>query len=393
LPLPIGIPFARGAAYRDIAHHRLDRSRQFNRPVQPEIRGLAEPRAGLLSDRMISRRSAMAGIGAMAALPFAAVAADPPGRPPRLRAGDTIGLIAPAMFSDDLAEVEAVKATIATLGLVAKVGSHVTSRFGYLAGTDRERAEDINAMYADPEVRAVFAVHGGWGSARLLPFLDWKLIRAHPKLLVGSSDVTALHLAFAARAGFATIHGPNAANGWSELTVSSFRSLAFDAGTPLFRNPDASGLDPITQERWRTTPIRPGKASGRLIGGNLSVLAALAGTPWLPDFDGAILFLEEVGEAEYRIDRMITQLAQSGILARVAGIVFGQCTRCASPSPDYSGFTVPQILSQHMAPLGVPVFQGANIGHVANQFCLPVGTRAEIDAAAGTIRILDPAVA
>jgi muramoyltetrapeptide carboxypeptidase len=269
----------------------------------------------------------------------------------------------------------------------------VTSRYGYLAGTDRERAEDINAIYADPEVRAVFAVHGGWGSARLLPFLDWDRIRRNPKLLVGSSDVTALHLAFARRAGFATIHGPNAGNGWNDITLSSFRSLAFAAEAPLFRNPDATALDPITQERWKTTTIRPGKAIGKLIGGNLSVLAALAGTPWLPSFDGAILFLEEVGEAEYRIDRMITQLVLSGMLAKVAGIVFGQCTRCGSGSPDYSGFTVPQILEQHLAPLGVPVFRGANIGHVANQLCLPVGARAEIDAEAGTIRILEPVVA
>jgi muramoyltetrapeptide carboxypeptidase len=345
---------------------------------------------------MLSRRSAIVGMGAAAALalPFAGAAADAPRKPPRLRRGDTVGLVAPAMFSDDMVEIEQVKTTIAAMGLVPKVGRYVTARYGYLAGTDQQRADDLNSMYADESVRAVFAVHGGWGSARLFPFLDWDVIRRNPKLLIGSSDITALHLAFAARAGFPTIHAPNAANGWLKITWDAFWSLAFAAGTPLFRNPDPDPApDPLGQERWRTTTIRPGKASGKLIGGNLSVLASLVGTPWLPDFQGAILFLEETGEAEYRIDRMMTQLALAGILGKAAGIVFGQCTRCTAGIPNYSGFTVPQILQQHLAPLGVPAFHGANIGHVANQLAIPVGVRTEIDAAAGTIRILEAAVA
>jgi muramoyltetrapeptide carboxypeptidase len=296
------------------------------------------------------------------------------------------------MFSDDLTQVEQIKSTISAMGLVPKVGRYVTTRYGYLAGTDQQRAEDINQMYADPVVRALFAMYGGWGSARLLPYLDWKTIRQNPKLLIGSSDITALHLAFAARAGFATIHGPNSAYSWQDISWSSFWTLAFEGRTPLFRNPAASPADPAAQERWRTTTIRPGTASGRLIGGNLSVLAALVGTPWLPEFEGAVLFLEDTGEAEYRIDRMMTQLALAGLLRKVAGVVFGQCTRCTSNVPGYSGFTVPQVLEQHLAPLGVPAFRGANIGHVGNQLCLPVGVRAEIDASAGTIRILEPAV-
>ena len=344
---------------------------------------------------MLSRRSALASISALAAacaLPSPAGAATPPRKPPRLRRGDTVGLVAPGMFADHEYEVEQIKSTISAMGLVPKAGRHLTTRHGYLAGTDRQRADDINAMYADESVRAVFAIHGGWGSARLLPFLDWTTIRANPKLLIGSSDITALHLAFAARAGFATIHGPNAAYSWQEISWNSFWSLAFEGGTPLYRNPDASGLDPLAQERWRTTVIRPGKAVGRLVGGNLSVLAALVGTPWLPAFDGAILFLEDTGEAEYRIDRMLTQLGQAGILRKLAGAVFGQCTRCSYDIPGYSGFTIPQLLFQHLAPLGVPVFLGANIGHVGNQLSLPLGVRAEIDAGAGTIRILEPAV-
>lgn len=311
----------------------------------------------------------------------------------RLRQGDTVGLIEPASFSDGPWQVETAKQMIAGMGLVPKVGRHVASRYGYLAGTDRDRAADINDMFADENVRAIFAVRGGWGSARLLPFLDWEVIRAHPKLLIGSSDITALHLAIAARAGFASIHGPNAAYNWHEISWNSFWQLAFAGETPTFVPPDVQQMDPLTQERWRTQPIRAGRARGRLIGGNLSVLAALVGTPWLPDFDGAILFLEDVGEAEYRIDRMLNQLSQAGLLEKLSGVAFGQCTRCTNGVPGYIGFTIPQLLEQYFAPLGVPAFYGANTGHVSNQLSLPVGARVEIDASLGSIRVLEPIVA
>src|SRR5690606_10724785 len=230
---------------------------------------------------MVTRRSAIGGIGAMAgalALPPLPATGRTATRPARLRIGDTVGLIEPAGFSDDFAHVEAVMHTIRGMGLVPKVGRHVASRHGYLAGTDEQRASDLNAMYADPEVRAVFAIRGGWGCARILPLLDWRTIRANPKLLIGFSDVTALHLAFAARACFPTIHGPNAANSWYETSWESLWRLAFTGETPTLRMDGAPAI----------ATIRPGKARGTLIGGNLSVLTALVGTPWLPDFGDAI---------------------------------------------------------------------------------------------------------
>lgn len=345
---------------------------------------------------MLSRRSAIRNMGLAAAglaLPSVPAAGQPSRRPPRLRQGDVVGLVEPAGFSDGAVQIEEVARTISAMGLVPRVGRYVAARYGYLAGTDQQRASDLNAMYADKEVRAVFAVRGGWGCARLLPFLDWKTIRANPKLLIGYSDITALHLAFAAKAGFPTIHAPNAANSWQEISWQSFWALAFAGDTPTLRNPPALAADPLTLGRWQTTALRPGRAKGRLIGGNLSVLAALTGTPWLPSFRGAILFLEDTGEAEYRIDRMLTQLALSGILGQAAGVVFGQCTRCTTGIAGYSGFTIPQLLHHHLAPLGVPAFYGANIGHIANQLSIPVGVQAEIDASAGTIRILEPATA
>lgn len=344
---------------------------------------------------MISRRSAIGTFGGLLAaltLPSSLVAARSPRKPPRLRPGDTVGLIEPAGFSDGPAQLDAVRHTITGMGLVPRFAPHVAARYGYLAGTDEQRAADINAMFADESVRAIFAVRGGWGCARLLPFLDWDMIRANPKLLVGFSDITALHLAFAARAGFASIHAPNAANTWAQISWESFWRLAFAGETPVLAPPASPDANPAMEERWRVTPIRPGTASGRLVGGNLAVLAALVGTPWLPDFDGAILFLEEVGEAEYRIDRMLNQLALAGVLDRVAGVVFGQCTRCTAGIPDYIGFSVPQLLEHYLAPLGVPAFRGANIGHVSNQLSLPVGAKVEMDAGAGTLRLLEPVV-
>jgi muramoyltetrapeptide carboxypeptidase len=312
-------------------------------------------------------------------------------KPLRLKAGDRVGLIEPAGFTEDRFDLAMVLDTIRAMGLVPRPAPHVLKRYGYLAGSDQDRAADINAMYADRDVRALFAVRGGWGCARVLPYLDWDVIRANPKLLVGFSDVTALHLAMAAKTACPTIHGPNAANSWGALSWDSFRRLAFAGETPTWRTPPASEDRLAPRSGIRT--FRPGTASGRLLGGNLATLAALVGTPYLPDFTGTILFIEETGEAEYRLDRMLTQLGLAGILGKLAGVVFGQCTHCSGEEPNYSGFTVSEVLDQHFTPLGVPAFQGALFGHIANQFSMPVGIRAEIDAEAGTIAMLEPVVA
>lgn len=345
---------------------------------------------------MTSRRGVL---GSLAGAVMAAVAPPSAGlaalsfrRPPRLRPGDVVGLIEPASFTADPFELRFVEATIRAMGLVPKPAAHLGARYGYLAGTDADRAADINAMYRDPEVKAVFAVRGGWGSARVLPWLDFAAIRAHPKLLVGFSDVTALHLAFAALAGFTTIHGPNAGSAWGRQSWEPFRALAFDGATPLYANPPAHE-DRLAQRAWATRTIRGGRAQGRLVGGNLSVLCSLVGTRYMPDLRGAILFLEDTNEAEYRIDRLLTQLGLAGILRQVAGVVFGQCTACRADDGGYGGFTVSEVLQQHLEPLGVPAYQGGWFGHIADQFSLPVGIGAEIDADAGTIRVLEPAVA
>jgi muramoyltetrapeptide carboxypeptidase len=234
-----------------------------------------------------------------------------------------------------------------------------------------------------------------------LPYIDWDIVRANPKLLIGYSDITALHMAIAAKAGFATLHGPNATSSWWENSEGSFKSLVFDGGKPEFGQPPTKAVldtaangEPSTEQplaSWPALTIGVGKARGKLLGGNLTVLNALVGTQYLPSFDGAILFIEDVDEAEYRIDRMLTQMGQAGILGKLSGFVFGQCTDCKAKD-EVSGFPLAAILQQHIAPLGIPAFMGANFGHIRNQYCMPVGIEAEIDANLGTIRMLEPVV-
>lgn len=337
----------------------------------------------------------MAALMAAPALPatLAPAQAGSRAKPPRIRPGDTIGLIEPASASDEPFDVSLVEEAVLAMGLKPKRGQHVLGRHGYLGGQDKDRAADVTAMFADKDVRAILCVRGGWGCARLLPFVDWDVVKSNPKLLIGYSDITALHMAIAAKGGAYTLHGPNGSSAWGKASLDSFKSIAFDGAMPLYKNPVAND-DRLIQRKWRTQKLTGGKAQGRLLGGNLTVLTALAGTQYMPDFDGAILFLEDIDEAEYRIDRMLTQLGQAGVLSKLAGVVFGQCTNCRDPdgSGPGGGFTLNTLLQQHLGSLGVPAYQGAWFGHIADQYSLPVGALAEIDADAGTLRLLESAV-
>jgi muramoyltetrapeptide carboxypeptidase len=337
---------------------------------------------------MIDRRGAIGGLGALAAAGLAAkVDARPRAKPPFLNPGDTVGVVAPAsaVGSDD--GLDHAEWWLRGMGLVPKFGPHAGGSYGYLAGTDENRAADINAMYHDPEVKAVFAVRGGWGGARILPLLDWGAIREHPKLFIGFSDVTAIHLSFAARAGYATIHGGNATSSWPKEEWESLWRLAFAGERVTLGGAD---LESAVGRPART--IHGGTARGRLLGGNLTIISTLMGTGWLPDLKGAVLFTEDVNEAEYRIDRMFAQLKLAGVLDGLAGIVFGQCSECATTEPDYRGFTVDQVIDQYLTPLSIPAFTGADIGHIRNQLCLPSGAPVEIDGDARTLRLLEPIV-
>ena len=215
----------------------------------------------------------LAALMASSALPaFSApgFATDRQGKRPkgaRLRPGDTIGLIEPASASADPFDLVLVEEAIRAMGLVPKRAPNLLKRYGYLAGQDKERGSDINAMFADKDVKAIFAVRGGWGAARALPFVDWDVVRANPKFLIGYSDITALHMAIAAKGGAVTLHGPNASSAWGKASVESFKGIAFDAATPLFDNPKATE-DRLVQRRWRirkTSDGRPCSTTSRII--------------------------------------------------------------------------------------------------------------------------------
>ena len=242
------------------------------------------------------------------------------------------------------------------------------------------------AMFTDPTVKAVLPVRGGWGCARILPHLDFDAIRRNPKVLIGYSDLTALLLAIHARTGLVTFHGPNGASDWNPTSTDFFTRVVLKGEPVTFTNPRDKG-ETLAQTEYRTKTITPGVARGRLLGGNLSVLTALLGSPYLPDFRDAILFLEDVDEAPYRIDRMLTQLSLAGVLKGARAVVWGTCHEC-EPDGGFGSLTIPDLLDDHVKPLGVPAWRGALVGHIDRQFTLPIGAEVEVDAAVGSIRML-----
>jgi muramoyltetrapeptide carboxypeptidase len=307
--------------------------------------------------------------------------------PEALNPGDTVGLVSPSSATDERLSLQLTGEAMQALGFKVKTGEHYASRYGHLAGTDAARAADINAMFADDAVKAIICVRGGSGAARLLPLLDYAAIRANPKPLLGYSDITALHNALLSQAGLVSFHGPIGAGSWNSFNVDQFKRMFFERQLMQYQNVVETGDDLVARKN-RTLTITGGKAQGALVGGNLSVLVALAGSRYLPDFDGKILFLEDVGEAPYRIDRMLTTLKLMGALDKIAGFIFGECTEC-DPGDGYGSLTLDQIFDDHIKPLRIPAYRGAMIGHIARQFILPVGGKVELDADAGSFRMLE----
>lgn len=311
--------------------------------------------------------------------------------PMPLNKGDTVGLVSPSSATDDSFNLQLAREAMEALGFKVKAGAHIAERRGHLAGTDAERAGDLNAMFADKAVKAIVCTRGGSGAARLLPLLDYNAIRRNPKVLLGYSDITALHNAIQAKTGLITFHGPIGSGSWNRFNVDQFQRVFLDRALVEYRNVVETG-DELVPRQNRTVTITGGKTRGELVGGNLTVLTALAGSPYLPDFSGKILFLEDVSEAPYRVDRMFSTLKLMGALDKVAGVIFGECTDC-KPGDGYGSLTLEQIFDDHVRPLNVPAYRGAMIGHIREQFIVPVGGRVELDADAGTFRMLEPVFA
>ena len=296
--------------------------------------------------------------------------------PPPLGAGARVALVAPAGPLRGEADVERGVANARALGWEPIVGRHVLRREGYFAGRDDERLADLNAALRDDAVDGVWCLRGGYGAMRLLPALDYDALVRRPKALIGFSDVTALHAAVGRRTGLVTFHGPVARGVLATSSAASLRAA-------VAAHADGCGVAPDARV------LRAGEASGRLVGGNLALLAALVGTPYAPDLAGGILVLEDVNEAVYRVDRMLRQLRLAGMLDAVRGLVFGQCTDCPAESDD-GARQLDDVLAELADELAIPCLAGVPVGHVDEQWTIPLGAAAVLDAAAGRLDVLAP---
>lgn len=324
----------------------------------------------------------------------AAVAAQGSGliHPKALRPGDTVGLITPSSYVSDPDKLITAERTIKYFGLNLKMGRNVRKRAGYLGGSIEDRVEDLHAMFRDPEVKGVFCIRGGYGSAQLLNHIDYELIRRNPKVFIGYSDITAMHLAIHKRTGLVTFHGPVPLSRFTDYTQQCFRRALFET-KPLgaLTNPaESNALRP--NHTLRT--IRPGKARGPLVGGNLSLIASTMGTPYEVDTRGKIFFIEDVGEQPYSVDRMLTQLRLAGKFEQAAGVVFGECNDCGPRKYDpsfESTFSLGEVLDEILGKLKIPVLGGLTIGHTDDQLTLPLGVMASLDSDKGELTVEEAA--
>lgn len=334
------------------------------------------------------------------ALALGAAAVPPPARaalntrilkPKRLRPGMTVALVTPASNVPEDQDLLATMDLVRSLGFEAKAAPNLFSRTHYLAGSDGERASDLNAMFADPDVDAIFCVRGGYGSGRLLRYLDYDVIAANPKVIMGYSDITAILNAIYLRTGLVGFHGPIAGGNFSEYTYDQYLKVLVEPSETT-RIGEAPAFEPrpgVVDWDNQLTRIVPGVAEGPLIGGNLSLVVTLLGTPFEPDFEGALLFLEDVDEPPYSVDRMLTHLWMAGKLEQLTGIVLGKFT---DDDYDSNTFSMEEVLRDRLEPLGIPTLRGVMIGHSEDKTVVPIGVRARLDVDAGSLTLLEAAV-
>ena len=349
-------------------------------------------RAAVAATTAAASAAGLAAAAATGAAAQTAQAARPPLlRAPRLRPGDTIALINPSGAVYERQPYEIATESLRALGFKVREAPNLRARYGHFAGTDAQRAADVNAMFADPGVHGILAMTGGSGGNRILPLIDYAAIRRTPKFLGGYSDLTALINAVQVQTGLVTFHCPMGSSEWNEFSISWLRGAVVEARLLTLSNPQDRD-DNIVSTTGRISTLRGGLARGPLVGGNLAVLTAMSGSPYYPRFDGAILFLEDINEYIYRVDRMLSTLKLSGALDRVAGVVLGGFTHCGPGDGNFGTLTLDEVFDDYFKPLDVPVFSGALFGHIQRKFTLPVGLQVELDADAGTLRYLQPAV-
>lgn len=308
-------------------------------------------------------------------------------KPPRLRKGDLIGIISPASAPSAQEKIDKGVLYLEQLGYRVRVGRHAMAQHGYLAGTDDLRAEDLNEMFRDPAVKAIFAIRGGYGTPRLLHMVDYNAVRRNPKILVGYSDLTALQLALYRKTGLITFSGPMVGvEMWDAIdpfTEEHFwRVITSSRKIGVLRNPEE---EPVSL-------YNRGKASGILIGGNFSLLVSLLATPYLPNLRETLLLLEDVDEAPHRVDRMFAQLHHASITKHIAGLILGKFTDCVPSDPTKPHLTIDQVLEDAIRRIGCPVLANFQYGHIAKKLTVPLGLKAVLDTREGALKILEGAV-
>jgi len=317
-------------------------------------------------------------------------------KPPVLRPGDTVGMVAPASNAYEPEEIQIAKETMELYGFKVVLGRNINAQNGYLAGSDAQRAEDLNDMFRRPDIRGIVTFSGGYGCSRILPLLDYQQMQRSPKVVVGHSDITALLIGIYQKTGLITFHGSSGLTGVGDYAMEHFRR-AIMTPQPIgeIAKPPKTAEGTVERNN-RLITIVPGRATGQLIGGNLTLVTNLIGTPFEPDTRGKILFLEDIGEEPYRIDRMLTQLWLAGKLQDAAGIALGRFVDCYPKEFRPSFFqtiSLENVLRDRLEPLGKPTLYNLMFGHVRENAVLPIGATATLDATAKTLIVNENAVA
>lgn len=308
-------------------------------------------------------------------------------KPGKLNNGDLIGIISPASSPDDLTLVENGVKYIEGLGYRTIIGKNVGKYRGYLAGTDEERVEDIHQMFGDKKVKAIFCLRGGYGAFRLLDKIDYKLIRNNPKIFVGFSEITALQMAFLKKAGLITFAGPmvipNFSRGVSSFTEEKFWSLISSSRK----------IGKVKLDEMKGLP-KPslGIASGRILGGNLAVLVSLLGTKYLPDLKDKILFLEDISEPPYKIDRMLNQMRLNNVFKKVKGVILGNFVDCSETDSEKRTLTLEEVFQDYFESIGLPIVYNFPFGHIKDLFTIPIGINLKLSAAKGYVEFRESGV-
>lgn len=312
-------------------------------------------------------------------------------KPPKLKKGDRIALVTPGSYISEKELQESIK-NLDDLGFEVTFSKRLMLQNGYFSGKDKERAEDLMEMFERSDVDGIMCARGGYGCARILPLLDYDIIRSNPKVLIGYSDITALLYGIFNKSGLITFHGPVSISTFNEFSVSNFNRVLINP-EPSTKVLNADGND--DKNIYGVTSLVSGRGKGRLIGGNLSIMVSLIGTEYDVDYSNKIIFIEEIGEEPYRVDRMLTQLIQARKFENASGVMMGIFDKCEpkEKEPAYGkSFTLMEVLKDRLGNLKIPVVYGMSFGHIKNKFTIPFGALAELDSDKQTFTLLEKAV-